>query len=95
MAHWSKTQREAAARIFARALPILPPPKPPPPLKIIQRDPWWPITENKSAKLNSISWHLLPLERDLTEHSSPLDIDSYDDDDDEVCLIMTEQSQTQ
>lgn len=35
MAHWSKTEKRAAARIFARALPIQPPPRAPPQLNLI------------------------------------------------------------
>lgn len=94
MAHWSRNEKEAAARLFARALPIKPPPKAPPPLNFLIKNintptNWWlKVTKSSLSSSSTLSSRqsgtvpdthlLLQQERELSDTLS-FDIFSSDD----------------
>lgn len=61
MAYWSKKEKRAAARLFARALPIQPPSRAPPQLNLIHANGgttincWWSANNGNNSSSSTLS----------------------------------------
>ncbi|KAJ8921798.1 hypothetical protein NQ315_008427 [Exocentrus adspersus] len=83
MADWTMAERKAAARIFAQALPSLPPQRPPSkPISVINSSSWWPVVNVDTPRGPSLP---------LTGRPSESDDESFDNNSytptDEIFLV--------